>query len=611
MRVEDRNLEHIEVRHASLQGALNGTRTVAWYGACVPNLRDRTLPRVVTWFYRINDDGTVGLKSSQRVGITDLGMLQIGTLWKGIACRTQIRFEERQFEVDYTEGNWRITSQAKETSDGRGELVPDHVYPLPYGAKDRSEVLVFNTRQGGQLLVPCLEFFTRCYGRSAHVNRVLATYPWTEAEPRLHLPVTQPVPASHWAIKLASKTINDDAILLAHIKYDSYAARAAKWIHADLNAQFTGPASLAFPAIGPWFQGPAKLLVEGVRLDKARFLALRVTGMSEPRGPKIWSFRENEGQAEEAAAEGAAITGWRGGRSRELGNIPSMPTLTADDAPDYESGSVEVRNPVIKILGTRRDVEAQPLAHAKTRPSAPVPSPEARQHAAGERQGSGRGTGWAAIRTETKLQSEGAARDVWNALQFLKMEHPDVIQQVGWFSLDTGTVNVVDPEPSLTSLLPREEEEQRKKSKLLSKWVFADVATQRVRGVLIAVVTTPSKTVFLFELERRVGLRTAGDGSSEDKEESFCGLVVAKPPGLPAAQWIARVLHGIRSEEGVMSRVTDYCPERLGEDYRRSTSEGDVVAGQSTVISALQKVGVKVPRPNVTKKNASKKPSAP
>lgn len=291
------------------------------------------------------------------------------------------------------------------------------------------------------------------------------------------------------------------------------------------------------------------------------------------------------------------MTGWSGGRDRKLGDIPPLPTLTADDAPDHESGSIEVRNPELKILGTRRDVDARSLAHAKTRPSPPAPSPEADQHSAGERQGSGRGTGWASIRTETKLHPEGAARDVWNALQFLKREQPEVIQQVGWFNIATGAVNVLDNEPALVSLLPFEEAQ-----KALSKWVYVDVVAQRVRGVLVAVVTSPTKTAYLFEIERRVGLRTADDGSFEDKEEAFCGLVVSPPAGLSAAHWIAKVLDGIRREEGVMSRVTRYCPDRLGRSYRRSASDGDQIAGHSTVISALKKVGIGVPHPKAAKK---------
>lgn len=597
MIVESRKLERIEVRHLALRGLPDGEHAVWWYGAVRRNARDKTLPLVVVWFRELLPDGSWGQFSHQDVGITELALLQLGTVWNGGTCRSQIRLEERQVCVDFSPGRWRYATQARSSQLGTAPLIPQDRYPLRYGRQDRTEVVVFDQGGSDELLVPSLEFFSRCYGRSMEVNRVLSTYPWSEAEPRLHLPQLQAVPAAYWSVDLPANIYNDDAVFVAHVKYDNHARIAAKSIYSNLETQFDNPGGLAFPQIGPWFVGPAKLIVQGIRLDDGRFLALRIVGGTEPEGPQIWSFRENHGEAEEPAPDGAPQSGWSGGRGRQTGNVRPLVNVTSTEPAGHDGNLVEVLNPGFRIVGARREVVPQKLRTAKTQPAPPVPSQESDRHSPGERQRSGGDVGVASIHTETQLESHGAVRDVWEALLHLHDKNPELIESVGWYSPQQGAINFTDKQPCVVALLSFDEAQQRGLPTSASKWVYVDHAQTRVRGVLIAFVKTPTRSAYIFEIERRSGTRTAEDGTTHEKEESFCGLIVSPPAGAKPDDWIPMVLSGIRDMKGIMSRVASYCPSNLVGHYQRSHSKGDAVAGLSTLISALSKVGIDVPRP--------------
>lgn len=595
MILESRQLEQIDLRHMTVRRGPDKDCVVWWYGAMRRNKKDRTLPLVEVWFRRLFSNGSLGPFMRHSVGVTELALLQLGTVWNEGACRKQIALEEREFSIDFSPQGWRHVSQASaELPDG---LIPAELFPLYFGLGDQSDLLAFRLVGGRQLLVPSLEFFSRCYGRSAEVNRILTTYGWSEAESRLHLPVTEPVPRDVWAVKLPNKIYNDDALLVAHLKYDRHARLAAKKIYSQLDTQSFNSGGLAFPEIDPWFIGPATLIVQGVAINRNCFLGLRIVGVSEPEGPRIWSFRENPGPADQPAPEGAPQASWPGGRDRLPSDIRPLVNVTPTDPAGHDGDIAEVRNPVLRIVGARRTVVSQKLDVAKRKPGPPDPDQPSDQHSPGERQGAGGNTGVASIHTQTTLEFRGAARDVWDALLHLHARHPELVEAVGWYAPQLGGVDFTNREPGMVSLLPFNEEEKQGLSASKWKWVYVDPPDPQVRGVLVAYVRTRTREAYLFEIQRRSAQRTAEDGSAYAKEQAFCGLIVSPPANAKPSDWIPLVLEGIREQEGVMARVTRYCPGHLVDFYRRSSSIGDEIAGHSTVIAALRKVNIDVPHP--------------
>lgn len=597
MIIESRKLEQIQLRHSALKHAPAGDCVVWWYGALRRNHRNKTLPLVVVWFRKLLPDGSLGPNFRLEVGITELALLQLGTIWNNGSCQRQLQLEEREVSVNFSQGGWRYTSQARANNRPSFGHIPSDLYPLHHGGRDRSEILVFDLNCGRELLVPSLEFFSRCYGRSAEVNRVLSTYPWSEAEPRLHLVHTEPVPSGDWAVKLPADIYNDDALIVAHMKYDAYAKNVAKSIYSNLETQFNSSYGLGFPQIGPWFVGPAKLIVQGIPLDRDRFLALRIVGGSEPAGPHIWSFRENPGIAEEPASEGASQSTWTGRRGAQSSSIQPLVNITPTDPAGHDGNIVEVSNPSFRILGPRREVRTQKLRNAKTRPGPLTPDQKSEKHSPGEREGTDSSTGVASIHTETKLESRGAARDLWMALLHLHNKTSKLIEEVGWYNPQLGNINFTDREPSLVSLQPYGKEKQKVLPASKWKWVYIDPDQERARGVLIAFVKAQGKFAYLFEIERRTGQRLDKDGNTYDKEQSSCGLIVSPPANTKPSDWIPKVLEGIRREQGGMPRVMRYCPGNQVHYYRRSFSKADEIAGHSTVVVALGKVNIDLPHP--------------
>lgn len=217
----------------------------------------------------------------------------------------------------------------------------------------------------------------------------------------------------------------------------------------------------------------------------------------------------------------------------------------------------------------------------------------------GERQGGPSGTGKATIHSRLVLGSEGALRDVWNALLYLQDHHGDLVHSLAWYTTDSGLQDAGSAQgPMLEPLSPYTEEEERLVRKDRSR-IYLDYAAGITRSLLIARVLTPGAEVFLFELERRE-VKTAENDGPGKKEDNFSGLVICRPPGAALREWIRDLVNAIRLECGVMKRVlfnplTRSASDRM-DDYRRSSSKADAISGHSTVINALEKVGVHLPR---------------
>lgn len=597
MKIESRELQSVQVRHLKFDVGPPGQNIVWWYGAVIKNARTKSLPHVVVWCRRLMPDGSLGNFFGIDVGITDLGLLQVGTIWNSNTCKQQLVFEEQEFAVNFSPGSWRLTSQREHHLQSGEPLIEPSVYPLNYAHRDSSKILEFRTDDGRRLLIPCLEFYSRYYGRSGHVTRVLATYPWAEAENRLYVPFQYTATPGHWPIKLASSTYNADAIFLAHVKYDPFATRAAKSIYSTLDKQYDKLGGKAFLEAEPWFKGPAKLIVQGRWLDDRSFLGLRIAGGSDPRGAKIDVYRENPGPADEAAPDDAPVSRWKGGRDFNPDSAGLVLNLTPDDEPGHNGNIVEVLNPAFRLVGDKREVVRHKLAKATTQPGAPVPNDQSEQHSPAERHGSAGNTGHASIHTENILPSSGAVRDVWDGLLYFREKHPEFITAIGWYSAEVGEFVVVDggEVPLLVALKPYDGEQKGALPPAIWKWVYRDAEQLELRGVLAAIVQTTAGTACLFEIERKMINRTV-DRKMQKVEEPFCGLVLVPPRDRPPAEWLPEVLDAIRYECGVMERVLNHCP-LTADFYRRSKSTDDEIAGHSTVINALKKVEIDLPKP--------------
>lgn len=558
---------------------------LAWsYNGIFKNTRAESQPLALVGFRKINGNCLDESLRYARVPLTALGHVRIGTIWEDNVSRSMAIFEEQEFAVDFRAGEWCHLSF---WTAGSGRRAPYDMskYPLAH-PRDGNWYLEFKHKGGGVLVIPCLEFLTQCYGRSPELSRVLTTYPWVEATKRLFPPIDEKEePETAWKIKIPHRLHKDDAIFLAHGKYDPYARAVAKDLHSQIEAQYNPQRKMPiFLKVTPWFQGPAELFCHGIPLDSRSFLALRIVGGSDPDGILIERQRDIAGVQDGDEGERGDDDGWKTPSARRLIFPPDIVDLTGDEEPDHGASMVEVVNQGFKVLGIPRLVVDRhgkiiPRSFGKRRGESP-PS----IYSSGEPHGSRKGVGYAANHAPRILESYGALLDVWKATASLNQAHPGLIQSASWFTLADGYQE--RGTPRLIELTPIDEPEC---STTTRNWCYFDVASARLRGLMVLRIVSRGVTFHLIEIERRP--RQVKEGI-EKAEESYRGFVVEMKEGEAFERWLRRFLSDVRYVRGIVSKLLGRYP--IKADTFPHTTRGGYVPGEPAVLNALEKMGITI-----------------
>lgn len=554
---------------------------VWWYGPVEKNTRANSAPLVKVLFQCPDKRGEHDKWLPRSVALTHIGLLRVGSVWREGVCIDDGEWTGETFDVDFSDGGWSCVSPSSTTAHALVGQLDGTNHPLP-PRYDPGYLLDFKLAGGKNLLVPCMEFFARCYGRSAEVKRVLVTYPWKKAESRLYLPLDEPPPPDMWSLKLTRRMRNDDVVFLAHVKYDAYAQDVAKSIYSQAEAGYSTPGGktpYAYLKALPWFKGPAKLMVAGVPINAGKtFLGLRILGASQPHGNAVLRDRENRGGLAGTDESGDQENG-SGSAIKRLRSLPDILDLTSDEEPDHGSMSIDLEEDDFKILGEPRTVIDRKTAIERGLVRRISGGNGIKSVSTGDPYGSGKGVGYGSIHAPIVLESQGALRETWKAARRVGMTHPKVIHSVGWFTLDGGVHN--SEEPKLIALTPGRDDK--------STWVYHDVAARVPRGVLVIAMEVEDATAYFLEIQRRT---TTHDGG--ESEESFKGLAVAVQREQDPRQWLRRILHGIQEKKGVVQKLVDKCP---GIAYAYKHVASAHVAGvpyEAAVLNALAKVGLTI-----------------
>lgn len=575
----------------------NDTAMIAWwYCGIYKNSAADTQPSVLVAFRELLPDGLADEVVFRRVPLTALGQVRIGSIWKDQRCRSEAAFEIRRFDITISRGQWRIVSFDEAVRNGSNLPYPPDIHPLQYNS-DKNWMIEFALESGGRLLIPCLEFFSRCYGRSQELKRVLATYPWCGPnevhKSRLYAPLDEPEDPGRWKVKLRRRMVNGDVVFLAHAKYDPYTQSAVKKIYAQLESGHDANRKVpTFIKIAPWFLGPAQLKVSGISFENGKsFLGLNVLGCSDPQGVPLIRNRENSNLVKERADQENKGKAWAGIPERRLVKPPEIVDLTSDGDPDNSSGPIEIQDPDFEILGEPRVVID--IRHEKAKSSAGPKGDgtEASEYSSGEPSGTKRGVGSASINAKPVLESQGTLRDVWNAMLYLKQEYPEKILAVEWFTWEKGFQG--DPEPQLIGLTEFREEEQETDTEL-KNWLYADVTAKTVRGILVARMVFQEKWVCIIEIQRRPRTKKDSDGERKPFEEPLQGLVCIPRNLGEFKTWLKQTLSSIRYVKGIVKKLDGQHIENCTA-FVHSRSNSLQVAGEAAVRNALEKVNVQLP----------------
>lgn len=581
----------VTLRECSL-ASHDGSALVTWlYTGLNRNTKDRSQPTVLILFRKVSADGTLGDFVRRTVPLVALGQIRLGSIWQNDRCTAEIAYTSKIFSLNFTRGRWHFTSFQQACDSNRKLPYPQEIYPLLY-PKDQNWFIEFELPNGGRLLIPCVEFFARCYGRSAELKRILATYTWDgrgdTATSRIILPIDVPEEPGRWQVRIPKKLVNDDAVFLAHAKYDEFTKYASKRIHAQIQAHFESRASKpAFISVSPWFEGPAEMCVEGIPFDGNSFLALRVRGMSDPSGNLIVRERENPNDAENPAPDGSPEA-WAGIPERRLVEPPKTIDLTGDDAPDQGEGSTEILDPDFIILGQPRPVIHKRRLQATTKRGPSRGPTDVTTVSGGEASGTGKGVGRASIHAKVAFESYGMLHDMWAAMLSLEKKPDNVVQSVAWFTFADGFSS--NAQPSLIALEPFDEEDEV--SSKVRNFPYLDASLPSLRGILVVRIMTPEGPVYIVEIKRRPRKVAAEDGTVKDSEEPFQGLVFKLDNEDLLKPWLRTVASRIRHVRGVVRNLTGECPgtaDSFSHQLPRNLPDGQLPC-ESIVLGALSKV---------------------
>jgi len=330
--------------------------------------------------------------------------------------------------------------------------------------------------------------------------------------------------------------------------------------------------------------------VNGIRLDNGSFLALQVTGCSEPNGLVIQRDKEDSKTNDAISPEVEGADDHEDGPKRHLSQIPEILDLTGEYEPDYGIGSVEVIDTNFEVLGdkrpvidVRRDSQKNGSGKGGAR-SSNIPSIVS----AGDPHGSNKGIGQANIFAQQVMESHGMLRDMWDAMLYLQKKYPLEIMAVEWLSVDKQFRST--NEPQLIPLTPFDTGNKTITTKTRN-WLYFDVTNKIPRGVLVARLVVNRKDVYVVEIQRRSRFCQDENGASIQTEESFKGLIFSLDHEQSLKSWITTILAEIRTVYGVVQEITGQCPGNAAT-FKHSSSSGDGVYCQTTMLNALKKIGI-------------------
>jgi len=504
-----------------------------------------------------------------------------------------VDYPVHDFELDFSTDKWSHVSAYDSKINKTNPPFPQSIHRL-WSDIDKNWLIRFDLRSGGQLLVPCLEFFSRCYGRSQELNKILATFPWkgsSEAhQSQLYAPLDEPEEPNKWKIKLRKRLTNGDTVFLAHAKYDPYTESAAKSIYSQIESKYTPERPLTFVKVPPWFQGPAEIRARGIWFNNNRsFLALRIIGSSDPDGIVIIRERDNTKNREgvDPRAYGEA---WKGAVKKKLIRPPDIVDITGDLEPDRDASRVEILDEDFIVMGVPRrvvDRHGKKITHDS---GIQKNGTSASTFSSSDPHGSGKGVGHATIHANPVMESHGTLMEMWDTVRHLQKTNSKSIQSVEWFTFEDGYKST--DMPKLIALDPNDAFAGINVPTETMHWPYYKVAGSIVRGVLVIRMMVYGKFVHIIEIQRRHRTKDDGHGNVYTGEEPLQGVILLFNGGSESIQFMRRFMCDVCYVRGIVKKLKHSFDN--GDTYVHSPKEYMPSPFDAVVRKALTKVGIKL-----------------
>ncbi len=429
----------------SLSGYPLGHRHLAvmWYGALHRNTNDPSQPLASVLLHDVQDYKLTGEFRCTKVSALNLGLLPIGSVWHKGKIVAKEKLMTKRFEVDFSNDGWDHYCLKGDNNPP----IPASVYPLFKPCREEiadAWMLRFHIGNGITLIIPSLEFFTRCYG-SSRLRRSLLTLPWDEAEERLFPQPTEPPPTqkkNEWQIYLPPPHTEADIPLLAHVKYDPYAKTQAKWIVSQMLSH--DPNQRLFLKVAPWTNQKGKIDVSGFYIEETKtFIGLNIIGMGLRTHPQYIVYKTRS-SAKTSGDEATTNSG---------SNITSQPEYTDpelldDESPAQGRGLTKFQEPPFVWI------DEQPLltryidrdcAHKKSQKDQKQDvttnegtTPRSDMVSTGTAYGTNSEASEALTHSKLEENSTDQLWNMWVSLTRYAKDHPNIISGVYHYSIGTG-----------------------------------------------------------------------------------------------------------------------------------------------------------------------------
>lgn len=563
---------------------------VWWYGPLIKSRKRNKQPKVAIFFRELNNDGTItDVYQEQICPLTDLKLLKVGSVWVNNVCISEVVFEERNFDVDFTykNGGWSIFPLNKMDYDFSDYFLS--------GVDDKVWLLDFLLKNGARLIIPALEFFYRCYGWSDELKRTLLMYPMEDVRNRL-FSSAEYKGKNVLYVKLRKRIYNKDTPFVAFFALDDFTQEVVKRIRAQL----VNEECKVYLKIAPWFREKTKIRVKGIRTGKNNiFLGLEVTGYPLPgREFKVIFDRDNTNFVKEKA-DAESKKAWDSVPGKKLNMVNDSFFIDNTFEPDSGASTLDIQISSLEIIGSsctvvslRKD-KAEYFSGAKLENKAH--STYSVNKSTGEKNDVGYVSGEMIIKSkELMMESNGIVRDMWNAILYLSTEHPGKIISVEWYTPET--LYSDDPEPRLVAIPEFDNEnvvkENIKISKTILNWPYLDNLTKKgIRGFLVVKITFDEDVVYLLEIQRRYTHEYVNDSVSED--EKFKGMVFKLNNANDIYVWVSFLAHELRYVKGIVQKLTGKCPG-IAMVYKHAQAKKEPVPGFRALLNALRKIGVSI-----------------
>jgi len=576
-----------ELRH------LRGPWVVCWYPRVLPRDLEDVQPLVKVTVRDVHETDVNRAFARPPVPLTALGQLRIGTVLEDGCSTHQVSLPLKRLRVVFDAA---CTTHQLRPLYRRLRQRPDWFVGVGLGGT----ALRLPLHGRGDLWIPSLEYFSRCYGRSQEVKRILLECPWEQALERLFAPVPadEASSGSRWRIRYgsaASRLVPADAVFLAYVQHSLYAEARAKRLYSDLDVRQPATAAEEAPRrrkgivlnVAPWFLGPVRLKVRGLPLADGGFLALRVDGSSAPTRPADLSIErlvasdDPSADPEDHADPGVDSDSTVRRRRRRI-SADGLPVV-GSQAPAWNAREAQLLDTDFEELAPRRDVRTVRFDRHRGPPARVVSSPHPSRISAAEPAGSDQDTGVAVASSPSVPQTEDVPRDVWNALQFFRERYPACVRTVDWFTPASGFGS------SLPLGFVRFRLDGPYSSRRAYPWVRLQPGVRRPRGFVVIRVgvsggsgSEGTRHLYLVEIERRALEKFSGlVFDLERRDDSVEGL----------RAWVDVLRRKLPLRRGVFASLLGDCPGKAAT-YQHLSPDHDRRRQETGVRNALRKMGV-------------------